>query len=66
MARMKIKLANDSESVEGARRRALEEFATPAVAARTHVDVEMISSCEQTAADARAHRRQAPQETENW
>ena len=31
----------------------------------THVDVVVISSCEQTAADARVHRREAPQETEN-
>ena len=47
-------------SAEGARRRALEEFVTPAVAERAHVDVDVISSCEQTAADARAHRREAP------
>ena len=41
------------------------EFATTAVVERAHVDVHMISSCEQTAADARVHRREAPQETEN-
>ena len=29
------------------------------------MDVGVISSCEQTAADARVHRREAPQETEN-
>ena len=52
-------------SVEGPRRRALEEFATTAVVEREHVDVHMISFCEQTAADARVHRREAPQETEN-
>ena len=40
--------------------RALEEFATPAAAARTHVDVDVTSSCEQTAVAARAHRRETP------
>ena len=44
----------------------IEEFATTAVVEGAHVDVDMISSCEQTAADARAHRRETPQETENW
>ena len=29
------------------------------------MDVDVISSCEQTAVDARVHRREAPQETEN-
>ena len=68
MARIRIKLVHElpDESAEGARRRAFEEFVTPAVAEREHVDVDVISSCEQTAADARAHRREAPQETENW
>ena len=50
---------------KGARRRALEEFGTTSVVDRAHMDVDLISSCEQTAADARAHRREAPQETEN-
>ena len=52
-------------SVEGPRRRALEEFATPPVAAGTHVVVDVISSCEQTAADSPVHRREAPQEAQN-
>ena len=40
-------------SVKGPRRRALEVFVTTAVVEREHVDdVHMISSCEQTAADA--------------
>ena len=38
----------------------LRSLATAAVAARTHVDVDVISSCEQTAVAARAHRREAP------
>ena len=29
------------------------------------MDVDVISSCEQTAADARVHRREAPQEIQN-
>ena len=69
MARMRIKLAHElrdealrvSKEHEGV----LQEFATTAVAARTHVDVDVISSCEQTAADARAYRREAPQKIES-
>ena len=67
MSRVRIKLAHELRDetlrVEGPRRRALEEFATTAVVERAHVH--MISSCEQKAADARVHRREAPQETEN-
>ena len=57
MARMKIKLAHDlrDETLRASKKHV----------ERAHVDVDMISSFEQTTAGARAHRRGAPQETES-
>ena len=63
MARMKIKLAHDlrdmtlrvSKEHEDEHLRSL-----PRQQSRAHVDVGVISSCEQTAVAARANRREAP------
>ena len=69
MARMTIKLAHDLQDAtlrvsKEHEDKLFEEFATPAVVARAHVDVDVISSCAQTAVAARAHRRGAPRR--NW
>ena len=64
MARMRVKLVHELRD-EALRVPKEHEDELLRSLSREHVDVDVISSCEQTAADARAHRREAPQEIEN-
>ena len=63
IARMRVKLVNELRD-EALRVPKEHEDELLRSLSREHEDVDVISSCDQTAADARSHRREAPQQNE--